>query len=328
MIAVRSWRRGARSPVSLLTLVLHLFFASPTVAQDKPPAATPVPAPEKATRLPRLWSFNLTASNFFDSNINHTADKQRSYGIVFGTGVHYQNRSSRPMFVVDYEAATHRYAGSDIWDRVSQNLRASFERRLPGRWNLETTGEISFKGSSEDRELSDQYVLRPRVEYRLNQQDRVRVYAAYRLKRYTGSPDRDATNRYVGVEFRRQFRSGDRVEAGYRHEANNAKSPRNQYRRRTGHLEYVTLLGGRDALTLEIKYRSQFYKHRLVEIDDARDLEAPRQDHRWVPSAFWSHRLREDLDLRLLYAPEVRFSNDPRREFSAHLLGVTFFYHW
>jgi hypothetical protein len=245
--------------------------------------------------------------------------------MVYGLGVGYRTPPSRPTLELSYEVAVHSYTQTDKWDRVSHNLQASFEQRLTRHWNLETNGELSFKGSSEDRELVDQYILLQQIYYRLNRQNRLGFYGAYRVKRYDDSPDRDATNLYLGGDFEEQLGVGHRWKIGYRYETNRPQSPRHQYIRWTYSMDYTTPLSARGKLILGVRYRSQRYDERLMEIEDT---EVPRHDHRWVLSASWIRPLWRNQELDLDYKFETRSSNDPDKEFSAHLLAITLRHRW
>ncbi len=43
-------------------------------------------------------------------------------------------------------------------------------------------------------------------------------------------------------------------------------------------------------------------------------------DHRWISSIGWTRPLGPDFDLRVNYTYESNSSNDPDREYRAHLL--------
>jgi hypothetical protein len=124
-------------------------------------------------------------SNGLASNVNFDQEDRDAYGLVFGGGVGYAGDD----FELGYEVAGHSYTNTSRWDRVSHRLEAEFEHDLPGNWELETVGQISFKGSSEDRDLVDQdFEISPRLEYRFTDERRLRLFTTHRLKRYDDAP--------------------------------------------------------------------------------------------------------------------------------------------
>lgn len=292
--------------------------------QHQEPAQTaPTVRPEPVPSRPLSWF--VTATSAADTNIDHNLDNLFAYGGAVGGGVQYQNRPDDPSFFMAYQTAVHRYARTDRWDRVSQHLRAVFERELSGPWELHTIGEISLKGMSEDRELSNQYILTPRLQYRIDRWRRLRAYGTLRLRRYDEDTGRNATNRYVGMAFTQRSQVGDEWEMNLRFEHNSASDPRHTYRRWTFSTEYMTPLTARDRLELGVRFRQQNYSHRLVEVDDNDVL---RRDHRWVPSVDWVRAINSHAEIRLGYSLETRASNDPRREFAAHLFMMAATQRW
>jgi hypothetical protein len=285
----------------------------------------PVPPIAWGRVPPRLWSIHLNVANVFDSNIDHDERGLDAYGMAGGMGLRFQTSAARPLFRLEYEVAGHLYKHTDRWDRVSHHLSTVIERRLGRRLSIETLGEVSLKGSSEDRELSDQYILEPQVEYRLTRSHKLTLYGAYRLKRYDDSADRDATNRYLGIELRQRASSRGQWEAGYRYETNRSRGLRSRYLRQTYKVEYSHQLTGQDMLALEVKHRRQRYRHRFAEIGD---LEVPRQDRRWIPSLSWVHQIAPNIDVRLGYTFETRLSNDPEKNFRAHFTTLSFTRRW
>ncbi len=293
----------------------------PPVTQGQPatPPATP-PEPPKKRLEP-----HVSLTTVFDTNIDHNRRDVDSLGAVLGAGIFYRNDPVDPTIEVNAEVAGHSYTNSERWDRFSQKVNASWEHDLPGRWSFDTTGEISLEGSTEDREISDQYLIEPRIAYRISSQTRARVYGALRARRYDEDPDRNAFNRYVGVEFMERAAGNRRWEADLRYEVNETESPRQHYVRWTFGTGYSFRMGEGDRVELEVRYRMQRYPIRLVEVDD---IDVQRRDHRWIPRFTWTRPLRSNLDVRGSYTRETRTSNDLDREFTAHLFTVTLIRRW
>jgi hypothetical protein len=69
----------------------------------------------------------------------------------------------------------------------------------------------------------------------------------------------------------------------------------------------------------------QRYPFRLVDVDDT---DVQRRDHRWIPRVTWTRPLTGGFEMRAGYTLETRTSNDPSREFTAHLVTVTLIRYW
>lgn len=277
----------------------------------------------------RLW-FYASVSSIFDSNIDHDAEDVRSFGLVPSVGVHFQNSLEKPALQLDYETGFHSYTNSSRWDRVSHKARASFERRLRPWLASETVGEVTIKGSSEDRELSNQYVLGQEFELRAGGGRRFKAFGAYRLKRYGDDPGRNAIDPYVGGAFAQRLAGGRSLELSYRYDKNRSQGARNRYVRWTYGAEFRTPFARPDALlTIEARYRPQLYARTVeVEDEDGDDRDVPRRDRRLVVGATWQRPLNDNLTLGLGYRYEARRSNDPDKNFNSHLAGATFTYRW
>jgi hypothetical protein len=285
-----------------------------------PPLDTRIeqPVPRRATRIIPFTSFTTA----FDSNVNRDTDDLDSLGAVAGLGVTFKDNPLRPTFEVQYEAGFHQYSNTNRWDRVSHQLRAAWERRLTRRFYFEQVGEVTIKGSTEDHELSNQGTLSPRLEYRFVRWLRLRAIGAWRVKRYDDTPDRNAFNRYAGLELIGRHASGLRWTVGARAELNATVSPRQRYERRTWYIEFSTPLTKRDRIELASTYRRQRYPYRLVDVAHGPDV--LRRDARVEPAVEWLHTLSNRVELRLGYGFDGRDSNDTRRDYRSHqgVLGI------
>jgi hypothetical protein len=288
---------------------------------DRTPG-TPVPS-DGASGRP--WTIYSSLAAVYDSNINHDQTDTGAFGYVFGLGTHFRNRPASPTLEFDYNIAYHDYTATDRWDRVSHRARVDHEANLGRKWTLESIAEVSLKGSSEDRELTDQYSLVERLGYRLGRRNRVRLDLAYRVKRDKDDPDRNAINRYVRLNLDHRIASGRRWEMGARYETNRAEGTRNHYIRWTYDVQYSEELNKRDRAEFGVKYRSQKYQNRFIEIDDE---DVARHDNRFEVTASWLRKLDRDTDLRLDLELETRVSNDPDRDYTANLLSATLIRRW
>jgi hypothetical protein len=282
---------------------------------DRQPPPSRATAPEA-----KPWTIFGTASNGLASNVNFDQEDLSSYGLVLAGGVGYAGDD----FEVTYELGGHAYTNTTRWDRISQRIEASYEWDLTGNWELETIGQLGFKGSSEDRDIVDQDLeFMPRLEYRFSPERRLRLFTAHRLKRYHDAPETNAVKHYIGGEFRETLGPRRHWEIGGRFETNDEGVDRGDYRRWTYWLEHGIPLTARDALTMQIRYRLKRYTQRYVEIEDEDVL---RTDHRFVPSVAWIHTLSPRFELRFDYTHESNYSNDAEKEYGAHIawssLGV------
>jgi len=302
-------------------MIVQLCFAGIGFAQSGSPGA---PAAQQGTgesrrRVPPRppaspWFIHSTVSTGFASNVHFDQEDLDAFGAVVGSGVRYEGDD----FTVSYKIAVHRYTNTTRWNRVSQLIAASVERDLSDKWEFHTEGQIGFKGTSEDRDIVDQDLeISPRLEYQWTPDRRLRLFTVHRLKRYNDAPETNAFKNYIGAEFRETLQPRRYWEIGGRYETNDEQADRGDYRRWTYWLEHAIPVTGRDTLLVQVRYRFRRYTARFVEIDDEDYL---RMDHRWIPSIGWTRPLGPDFDLRVDYTYESNSSNDPDREYRAHLL--------
>ena len=313
------------------SIVLTAFLAAPLAADDRPvgsptppqpPGTTPPPAAQTLTGS--LWSLEVGYASVFDTNIDHAADAREDYGVILMAGAGWQNHASRPSLAFHYEAARHQYLDSPKWDRVSQRADAAFEKRLAKRWITETRAEVSLKGSSEDRELANQYTIFEQLGVRVVRRLELRLYGLARLKRYPApDEDRDATNTYGGMALRARL-GGARFEIGTRYENNAAREERRDYKRWVHAAGVAAPLGRHDAVDVDLKFYDQQYPFRIV--DDGPAAGRVRLDRRVVASVSWLHRFRDDLGLEVAYRHERRTSNEPDKGFNADQAAISFQY--
>jgi len=275
-------------------------------------------------RLHRRWWVSMSLATVYDTNITHDEQQVGSFGLVPSFGFHFRDNSERPSFEADYEVALHRYNHTDEFDRVSQSLNAVYRKQLAKRLYSKTTTEMSLKGSSEDREINNNYILEQQLQYRLPFNTRVAGFAAYRLKRYPLiEQDSNSIDSYVGAKVEQRFRGDRRAELTYRYDHNRAWDPRNNYIRRTYSLEFQTpfSIKRRDSLSAEMRYSPRDYQNRTTRVNGVR---VPRHDDRWVFSVLYERLLRPDLSMALEYQFEKRNSNDPDKIFTSNVFGLSF----
>jgi hypothetical protein len=264
--------------------------------------------------LRRHLSIRLEFAGIFDSNIDHEVDAQESLGGVAGVRARLRTSPRRPLLVVEYRGAVKSFSNSSRWDRVEHRFGAILARRF-GAVTLETAGDLSLRASTEDRELGNQYTVKPRLSVQLGDGGRLRLYGAYRLRVFD-PPNSDEEIRFAGAAFRWRA-GGNSLELETRYEDSESDDSRRRYTRWRHSAEYQGKLSDRDLLTLGLEYRPRRFPDELV--DSGGFLES-REDVRWIPSVSLRHRFPLGRELRVEYEYQLRDSNDPDKEYRAHRL--------
>jgi hypothetical protein len=299
-----------------------------TVPRDTTPPRTPasVSSRRTPTRQPDFTGFSVTSAvvSRVDNNVNRDSLGLTSVGASMGLGARFESAALRPGAVVEYDIALHRYTATTRFNRVSQRLRTTLSRRVMKRVSTDLVLEGALKGSSEDRDVSDQLTVLPRLDVRLTADDRLRVGAAQRWRRFPTDSLQDAHNQYVTAEVRHRLSAGTAVSIEARNERNDARGARFDFRRTafTGALE--SSVARNVTFELEMQYRRQVYSGRFVKINRQ---DVPRRDHRLQPAAaLHLHGAIADIDLS--YEPEFRLSNDPRRSITQHVVSMGVRHRW
>jgi len=297
----------------LLVVIVNLIVSIAVVAQTK-----------DADRARRRFWISMSLASVFDTNITHDEQEVSAFGLVPSLGFHYRNNPERPSLEVDYEVGLHRYTNTDEFNRVSHNFSTVYRKQLAKRLYSKTTTEISLKGSSEDRDVNNNYVLEQQLQYRFTSNTRLAGFAAYRMKRYPLlDADSNAIDSYAGAKIEQRFRGDRRLELTYRYDHNRAWDPRNNYFRRTYSLEFETPLSlkRRDALSAEFRYSPRTYQTRLTKVNGVR---VPRHDDRWVFDVIYERLIGSSMAMAFEYEFEKRNSNDLDKLFSSHAFALTF----
>jgi len=271
----------------------------------------------------RFW-ISMSLASVFDTNITHDEQQVSAFGLVPSLGFHFRDNAERPSLEVDYEVGLHRYTNTDEFNRVSHSFTTVYRRQLAKHLYSKTTAEVSLKGSSEDRDVNNNYVVEQQLQYRLPSNTRVAGFAAYRMKRYPLlDADSNAIDSYAGAKIEQRLRGERRLELTYRYDHNRAWDPRNNYFRRTYSLEFETpvSLKRRDTLSAEFRYSPRTYETRLTKVDGIR---VPRHDDRWVFDVIYQRLIGANLLMGFEYEFETRNSNDPDKRFTSHAFALTF----
>jgi hypothetical protein len=300
--------------------------AKKTSVKKKPSSRKSAQGERKKEALRRFW-LSMSMSSVFDTNVTHDERGISSFGLVPSFGAHFVDNPEKPSFEADYEVGLHRYTNTNEFDRVSHYFTASYRRQLAQRWYAKTVGEVSLKGSSEDRDVNNQYILEQQLQYRLSPSNRLTAFAAYRLKRYPITDQgSNAIDSYVGGKYERKLKGQRAWVLGYRYDKNRSQDPRNRYIRWSYNTEFSTPVshGNRDLLTLGVRYSPRLYA-RQIKVNGER---VARRDRRWVFDALYERQLSRDVRMGWSYSYETRNSNDPDKKFASNLFGVTFNFNW
>ncbi|MGH7676481.1 MAG: outer membrane beta-barrel protein [Gemmatimonadales bacterium] len=296
------------------------------VSVDDRGCPSPVPdSTAQPTSRPRPWSLYAALYNVFDSNIDHNQEGVDSYGILFGIGGRYVNRSSIGTVELVYDGVVREYTNTDQWSQPGHEAGVSLTRRLTRHWSLGVVAEASMNGSTEDRVLRDEYSVEPRVEYRFDPKNRLRLYTEYLLKRYPDPTGQDAVDPRVGIQFRHILGDDGSWTLGARYEINHADSTRYRYTAWTFNADVASAIGARSRAWWSVRYRARSYTSRQVTVDD---IDVLRRDDGWIAATTWEYSPRSGWALGLNYRYELYDSNDPRREFRAHTVALSWKHGW
>jgi hypothetical protein len=311
--------------IAVTGTVWLLMASAASVARAQ--TASPVPAVRRDT-LPspaqNQLSFSSAIVSRADNNVNRDDANVRSVGGAAAVGARFESSTLRPGLVLEYDAALHRYTGTTRFNRVSQRLRSTLSSRIARWWTVELIGEGALKGSSEDRDVSDQLMLLPRTDFRLTGASRLRLGASQRWRRYPTDSLQNAVNRYVFAEVRHRLGRDAAIETQARLERNDAAGARFDYRRSMLASTFSTPVGAHVAFELGMQYRIQEYSGRFVKINK---LDQRRVDHRLEPSALLALRLGAS-EVALSYDPEWRRSNDPGKIMDQQILQLSVRRRW
>lgn len=273
----------------------------------------------------KTWSVVAAFSTSFDSNLEHDPIPVRGFGFIPSITAGYQMRSGNQRLRFIYSFAAARYTIDTDLNRFGNYFAAAY-RFSAGKWSFETDGEVSLKGTNEDRETNNQYVLTETIGYRFDKKTRINLYGAYRIRRFPSEDaDRNAVNPMLGLKFSRELTKRFEWFAGYRYDENRAVNPRQNYYRSTYKTGFEAALTGNDQLETEISFRPRRYKNRLVDVGDAEVL---RRDKKLGVDAVWRHNVTRHWGFETGYQFERQTSNDPDKIYTNHQIVFTVFYHW
>lgn len=265
------------------------------------------------------WAAEVWLAGAYDSNILNRAGAPGAWGVEPGLSVGFQ---PSPGFALEYEAQGHVWTETDRWDRLSQALRAEWDARGRGRWNAAVLAEAATQVVTAEYLQADQLTVRPMVEFRASDDDRLRLYAAYRRRRYHDEDHTGADNGYLWLQYRRRLAPYHFGYLSVRREENRARLERRDLGRTTAYAQYSGRVSPADRLNARLEYRDERYGSRTDLVDG---VAVRRHERRWIPSLGWTHEIGRAA-LEVDYRYQTRASTVPERDFAEHLAAVTLRY--
>ena len=270
--------------------------------------------------LPSNVKVDLQFASIYDSNVDHSDEPDQAYGLVPAAKVTLRSSSKNPLFTGAYVIARHNYPDAERWTRTSHMGTIDFEPEPNDWFRPSTSAEISIRGSSEDRDVSNQYRIEQDLEFRLTRDYRLSVYGDLIWKKIPDSPIDDAFKPRVGAAFERRGDDGSQWELDIRREWNEEKEARGEYDRWKIETSYRFPLTKSVLAQAEVEYRRKTYRDRFIEIEEEEFL---RKDNRWTLGAFVAKRFRYGVVVEVGYRYETNDSNDPDKLYGAHLVNMT-----
>jgi hypothetical protein len=270
-------------------------------------------------RMPRNLSVDVRFASVYDSNIDHNDESAESYGLVPAARMRLRSSVDDPLLTAVYVVARHDYSNTDRWTRTSHLANLIFEPRTSDWFRMSTVGQVSIRGSSEDRDISNQYRVEQDLEVRFSRRHRLIVYGGLVWKKFPDSPVDDAFKPRVGGEYRRYGSGGRRWELDVRREWNEEQEIEGEYDRWKFETSYRFPIGRVALARIELEYRRKTYRERFVEIEDDDFL---RRDYRWTVGTSATREIGRNLSVELGYRFEKRDSNDPDKLYSAHMVTL------
>jgi hypothetical protein len=271
----------------------------------------------------RYLSMEVGFSSIYEDNIDHDeVNPIESVGVVPSL----RTQISAGQFYTSYELGFHQYTNTEEWDRVSHVIRSGYVIPFGERFFLDTRGEISLGGSSEDREKGDQFAFKPIFAFLPGDSTQIELEGAYRARKFdTGS---DAINRYVGIEIEQEFGKHE-VLGEYRYEVNDSENSRNDRNIYTYKMAYRIPFPWKTEAIFGARLRETDYLNRFVELEVEDGPDIPlylREDKKWAFGAAMKIPLGKNVDLVPEYEYEVRTSNDPEKQYVANVASVSIIY--
>jgi hypothetical protein len=284
----------------------------------KPAASTGSSGWEKS------WSIKARLFTTFDSNFDHEPIGTKSVGLIPSVEAGYQLQKDRHRLQFQYTIGVPRYSNFSEYNRRGQYFKSAYRYTIGKGWSTETELEALLKGTNEDRELNNQYIVTQKLNYRVTKKDKLGLYGAFRLKRDSVDPNQNAKNPQIGIKYTRQLTKKMEVYGGFRYDSNIARGLRQRYIRKTYSAGADIALTKNDAIGIEFRYAPRLYG-RLIEVNGA---DVPRSDKKSTLDINWKHAFSSRFGIETNYQFEKRTSNDVDKIYNNHQFVISFYYRW
>jgi hypothetical protein len=312
------WISNVTKKTGLALAGLMLVVAAPVRAQQVQLAGEAQRAERSSSRL-RL---TLEAAGVYDSNIGHDAEEIQSIGSVTSGGLEYTGLRRGVRYGFEGGAALHRYTQSDRFDRIGALAAARIEAPLFGPLSVGLVTEGFLNGSDEDRVLTDQVVISPRLIFRSAQGGQLRIYGAQRFRR-SDFDDFTSNNRYLAAAVRTPGRNIPYLDVGSRYEINDTDLETNRFNRWLHSLRLTVPLGTATEIAARLQYLDQSYPDRPLDSGNGF-----RRDRKWTPQFTFVREVFNNLELDIAYEFERRNSNEIDEDYGAHNVKILTRYRW
>lgn len=278
-------------------------------------------APAYGTGMP--LDLGVEMAGAYSTNINRTREPAGSYGVVSRLWAGYAFFLPHARLDAEYAVARHEYSRAKEWERTSNELSLAVSSRPGARWRLRALAGVSFKGPSDELDVSNWTFLTPSLEYRLRRDISLQLYGTFKYQWFAEAAGTSAIKPHVGLRFQQAFANRQRLRLGGRWERNLSAARRSEYARWTYDAAYrLPRWGplGRTEIELSARYRTRAYDARLIR--DAGGDRVLRRDRRWLLAVDGTRPLGAGSALEVGYEFEKRRSNDQRRRYAAQALTV------
>jgi hypothetical protein len=298
-------------------------------APPAPPAVPGGPARAQADpddpRLGVLLGFiDARVTGVFESNIDRDPVPRPSYGTLARLGVGIQSARARPFLAARYDLALHRLAHSEEWNRTTHDVSAELAPSL-GRLRLRLAATLRIGSWTEDRERTDEIILKPRIEIRQTPADVWSLYVMQSARRIDiGVGTRRDTFRLAGMGYYHWWRRGGLWVDG-RYEVNKSELESSRYVGWTGSGWIRIPLPASHRLELETAHNRRWYAGSFVDQGDT----VARMDRRWTSSVSLIRELHgPQWEVGLEYGFEDNRSNNRYAVYRARRVEVTMRRQW
>ena len=266
-----------------------------------------------------VLSLDFEAGGVFDTNINQNDAEIHSQGFVARGIFEAQKRARSRVFRLRYIGDVQSYTESDRWDRTSSNVTAMFYQNITRKLTFTGIGGYSLRGPAEEQLPANQYSGWSQLRYRVGPAAEIGFYGAYRWVR----PQDERFEENVlaaGIELGGDIGRRSVWEIGYQREQSDSPTPARRYRTDRFRAEYALTLGRRASLGIRLEHTKRLFPEAMFRLGE---IAVPREEQRWLPSAFWYHRFGSGNWLTVRWGFQERTTNYGRGAWKGQRLDAS-----